>query len=290
MKIIVMGASGMLGHAVLAVLSKNSNLDVIGTVRTMQSINGLNINLRKRCHVLSDIENLDQLVSLFSTQKPDIVVNCIGVIKQLEHANDPISVLPINSIFPHRLSNLCKLSNTRLIHISTDCVFSGNKGNYHEDDLSDATDLYGKSKYIGEVSYPHCVTLRTSIIGHELNGKNALLEWFLSQKNPVNGFSNAVFSGLPTNELARVISVYVIPNKSLSGVYHIASHPINKYDLLKKIAQVYKKEVLINMESNFKIDRSLNSDRFKKLTGYVPAEWPQLLLNMHGFNMSEIYV
>lgn len=290
MKIIVMGASGMLGHVVLAVLSKKSSLDVIGTVRSMQSINRLHMNLRKRCHVLSDIENLDQLVSLFSTQKPDIVVNCIGVIKQLEYANDPISVLPINSILPHRLSNLCKLSNARLIHISTDCVFSGDKGNYLEDDLSDATDLYGKSKYIGEVSYPHCVTLRTSIIGHELIGKNALLEWFLSQKNPVNGYSKAVFSGLPTNELARVISDYVIPNKSLSGIYHVASDPINKYDLLKKIAQVYKKEILINMESNFIIDRSLNSNRFEKYTGYVAGEWSQLLLNMHDFNKSENYV
>lgn len=273
----------MLGHVMLAVLSESPNLEVIGTVRSSASIKRLSPALRSLCNVTLDVDSQDQLTNLFATQQPDVIVNCVGLIKQLEQANNPLAVLPVNSILPHRLAELCKISGARLIHISTDCVFSGSKGNYLEEDLSDATDLYGKSKYIGEVFYPNTVTLRTSIIGHELNGNNALVEWFLSQNIPILGFTKAVFSGLPTVELSRVVRDYVLINKALSGVYHVASSPINKYELLSQIAHIYNKKIIISREDNFVINRSLNGSKFSQDTGYVPPSWPELILLMHNF-------
>ena len=290
MKIVVLGASGMLGHAMLAVLAESPTLNVIGTVRSPSSITRLSPTLRRLCHSTLDVDSQDQLVNLFATLQPDVVVNCVGLIKQLEQANDPLSVLPVNAMLPHRLARLCELSGARLIHISTDCVFSGSKGGYVEEDLSDATDLYGKSKYIGEVAYPHCVTLRTSIIGHELTGRNALVEWFLSQDGPVRGFSRAIFSGLPTVELSRVVRDYVLANTSLSGVYHVASPPINKYDLLMEISRIYDKQIVIDKDTDFVLDRSLNGKRLLQATGYVAPSWPELLVQMHDFYKSGYYV
>jgi dTDP-4-dehydrorhamnose reductase len=290
MKIIVLGASGMLGHAMLAVLSDDPKLRVIGTVRSRSSISNLSQDLGQKCIANIDVENPDQLMNLFCAEQPDVVINCVGLIKQQANANDPLSVLPINALLPHRLANLCKISNSRLIHISTDCIFSGNKGGYHEDDLSDAEDLYGKSKYIGEVTYPHCITLRTSIIGHELAGNYALLEWFLSQTGVVRGFSHAIFSGLPTVELSKVVRDFVLPNVALSGVYHVASDAINKYDLLNQIASVYDKKIAIERDSDFQIDRSLNAERFYGATGYRAPPWEKLLLQMHNFYKSGHYV
>lgn len=280
----------MLGHAMLAVLAESPALNVIGTVRSPSSIARLSPALRRLCHSTLDVDSQDQLVNLFATLQPDVVVNCVGLIKQLEQANDPLSVLPVNAMLPHRLARLCELSGARLIHVSTDCVFSGSKGGYVEEDLSDATDLYGKSKYMGEVAYPHCVTLRTSIIGHELTGRNALVEWFLSQHGSVQGFSRAIFSGLPTVELSRVVRDYVLGNTSLSGVYHVASKPINKYDLLTEIARVYDKQIAIDKDNDFVLDRSLNGKRFLQATGYVTPTWPELLVRMHDFYKSGYYV
>lgn len=280
----------MLGHVMLSVLSDNPNLKVVGTVRSFSTIRRLSSGLQSLCVSLSDVDNQDQLIKLFATEHPDVVINCVGLIKQLEKANDPLSVLPLNAMLPHRLAGLCKISGARLIQISTDCVFSGKVGNYLEEDLSDATDLYGKSKFMGEVTYSNCITLRTSIIGHELNGNYALLEWFLSQNNPICGFSRAVFSGLPTVELSRVVRDYVLNNKKLNGVYHVASSPINKYELLQQIAYVYNKKITIIKDDNFIIDRSLKSTKFLKATGYEPPTWPDLILRMYDFYKSGNYV
>lgn len=290
MKIMVLGASGMLGHAMLAVLAEQPSIDVIGTVRSKGSVDRLNSDLRQLCSAILDVGNQDELVNALAEHQPDVVINCVGLIKQLSQASDPLAVLPVNAILPHRLAHLCKLSGIRLIHISTDCVFSGSRGAYREDDISDAIDLYGKSKYLGEIDYPHCVTLRTSIIGHELSGSHALVEWFLSQQGPVRGFSRAIFSGLPTVELARVIRDYVLTNTALSGLYHVASEPINKFDLLCQIARVYSKPIEILQYDDFEIDRSLDGSRFSQATTYTPAPWPVLIERMHDFYKSNVYV
>ena len=190
-------------------------------------------------------------------------------------------------MLPHQLAALCEQHCARLVHISTDCVFDGKKGNYIETDISDAIDLYGKSKFIGELSdKPHAITLRTSIIGHELNSSNGLIEWFLSQTGTVNGFKRAIFSGLPTVELARVIAEYVIPQPNLYGLYHVSAELISKFDLLSLVAKIYGKEIEILPETDVIIDRSLDSSRFRTATGYRAPAWPELIKMMKDSKIS----
>jgi len=183
---------------------------------------------------------------------------------------------------PHRLAKLCSLAEARLIHISTDCVFDGRKGMYKEEDISDAEDLYGKSKYIGEVhSLSHVVTLRTSIIGHELNSHSSLVDWFLSQRDSVKGYKQAIFSGLPTVELADVIRKFVINNVNLRGLYHVSSSPIDKHSLLCLIASTYSVDNEIAIDDKVKIDRSLDSSKFQREAGYTAPVWEELINKMH---------
>jgi dTDP-4-dehydrorhamnose reductase len=230
-----------------------------------------------------DVESLDSLTRMFATVQPDMVINCVGIVKQLADANDPLIALPINSLLPHRLARLAQVAGARLVHMSTDCVYSGSKGNYVEADLPDAYDLYGRSKLLGEVDYPNAITLRTSIIGHELSGNRSLIDWFLSQTGEVQGYTNAIFSGLPTVEIARIIHEHVIPNPHLHGLYHVSAEPISKYDLLSLVAKEYAKEIAIRAKNDFVIDRSLNSERFRSATGFVPDSWVQLIHRMHEF-------
>ena len=189
----------------------------------------------------------------------------------------------INALLPHRLARLCEVTGARLVHMGTDCVFSGAKGMYTEADASDAKDLYGRSKYLGEVDYPHAITLRTSIIGHELNGSRSLVGWFLAQEGSVKGFKRAIFSGLPTVEIARLIRDYVIPYPDLHGLYHVSAEPINKFDLLTLVANHYGKSIDILRDETFVIDRSLDSTRFRAVTGFHPAPWDELIRVMHNF-------
>jgi dTDP-4-dehydrorhamnose reductase len=220
---------------------------------------------------------------LFAKVKPHVVINCIGLIKQLAEADDPLSAIPINALLPHRLARLCDVAGARLVHMSTDCVFAGTKGMYTEADMSDAKDLYGRSKYLGEVDYPHAITLRTSIIGHELSGAHSLVGWFLAQQGSVRGFRRAIFSGLPTVELARVIRDHVIPHPELRGLYHVSAEPINKFDLLTLVARAYGKTIDITPDDKLAIDRSLDSSRFRQATGYQPEPWPELVRRMREF-------
>ena len=215
--------------------------------------------------------------------RPDVVVNCVGLVKQLADANDPLQAVPINTLLPHRLAALCLATGARLVHISTDCVFSGAKGNYLETDFPDAYDLYGRSKLLGEVDYPHAITLRTSIIGHELSGHRSLVNWFLAQQGAVKGFTRAIFSGLPTVELATVVRDFVLPLKELHGLYHVSAKAINKFDLLQLLAKAYGKNIEIIPSANLVIDRSLNSSRFKDATGYLSGEWSTLVQRMCKF-------
>lgn len=283
MRILILGITGMLGRAVFKTFSSDPDHEVWGTLRGTAGL---------RCftgprpeHLLSGIDVLDQdaLVTSMAKVRPDIVINCVGLIKQLADGNDPLTALPINTMLPHRLAKLCDLSGARLIHISTDCVFSGRKGGYVENDLSDAEDLYGKSKYMGELhDVPHAITLRTSIIGHELISQHSLVDWFLTQEGSVLGFSRAVFSGLPTVELARVMKDFVLPHPELNGLYHVAAEPIAKLDLLSLIARQYGKSIEIIPDAALVIDRSLNSERFTEATGYKAPTWPQLIELMHA--------
>lgn len=281
MQVLVLGVTGMLGHDVFKLLDASPELAVWGTLRSSAGLSHFSEKQQER--MLSGIDVLDQdaLISALARVRPDVVVNCVGLIKQLADANDPLVALPINSLLPHRLAKLCALAGARLIHISTDCVFSGSKGLYVESDLSDAEDLYGKSKYIGELhDQPNAVTLRTSIIGHELGSNHALLEWFLSQEGSVKGYRKAIFSGLPTVELARVIRDFVIPLRQLQGLYHVSVDPIDKYNLLKLVAEIYGKDIEIVPDDKLAIDRSLDSTLFRNASGYAPPTWRELIEKM----------
>lgn len=280
MKVLVLGVTGMLGSAVFKTLSNCH--DLYGTARSNAAKLNFSEALQQKMILGVDVLDQDALVDLLAKVRPDVVVNCVGLIKQLPNAKDPLVALPINATFPHRLARLCGLQGTRLIHISTDCVFAGKKGMYVESDESDARDLYGKSKYIGELhDYSHCLTLRTSIIGHELNSNVSLVDWFLSQEVQVRGFTKAVFSGLPTVELARLINEFVLPNLGLSGLYHVSAAPIDKCTLLNLVKDVYAKNIKIVADDGVVIDRSLDSARFRVATGYLPKSWPDLIQFMY---------
>ena len=283
MKVLVLGVTGMLGSTLFRYFSADTNFHVWGTLRSPTGLKYFSSDAHSRLLSHIDVLDADDLVSVMNSVRPDIVINCVGLIKQLADAKDPLTVLPINAIFPHRLAKLCALANARLVHISTDCVFSGRKGMYSEGDASDAEDLYGKSKYIGELhDDSHAVTLRTSIIGHELQSSESLIDWFLCQKNSMKGYEKAVFSGLPTIELARVIKDYVIPKPELNGLYHVSVEPIDKLSLLKLVAKTYNKEIDIVPDDQVCIDRSLDSSRFQQATGYIPPSWPDLVKSMQA--------
>ncbi|MFJ6324486.1 MULTISPECIES: dTDP-4-dehydrorhamnose reductase family protein [unclassified Rhizobium] len=282
MKVLVLGASGMLGSTTIRTLSENTDLEVYGTLRSEGGLRHFEGEIAKRILTGIDVENQDVLISTLNKVRPDVVINCVGLIKQLSAAKDPLVALPLNALFPHKLARLAALSGTRLVHVSTDCVFSGATGNYTEDSVADATDLYGVSKHLGEVvTYDNAVTLRTSIIGRELTSNNSLVDWFLAQQGEVKGYDKAIFSGLPTCELAAVIRDVVLPNPALTGLYHVSAKPISKYELLRLIAAEYGKDIAIIRDDKVAIDRSLDSSRFSKATGYVAAEWPILIKRMH---------
>jgi dTDP-4-dehydrorhamnose reductase len=282
-RVLVLGASGMLGNAVFRLFAQSPNFVTFGSLRSTNLMSCLDKNLHDLLICGLDVENLDSLTALFAKTRPDVVINCIGLVKQLAAADDPLLVIPVNALLPHRLARLCEVAGARLVHISTDCVFSGAKGMYREVDVSDAKDLYGRSKYIGEVDYPHAITLRTSIIGHELSGSQSLVGWFLSQQEAVRGFRRAIFSGLPTVELALVIRDYVIPRSDLHGLYHVSAKAINKYDLLRLLANAYGKSIEIHPDDQLVIDRSLDSTLFSQATNYQPKEWNDLVQLMHDF-------
>ena len=283
MKVLVIGSSGMIGSSVLRVLNDKKGWRVFGTVRDEGLKKFFAPSIGERLEAGVDVENTDSLVRVLDRIRPEIVINCAGLTKHKPSAEEPLVSVPINSLIPHKLAALCKLINSRLIHISTDCVFSGEKGNYIETDFPDARDVYGKSKILGEVDYPHAITLRTSTIGHELDTRFGLLEWFLLQQVRCKGYTRAIFSGLPSIVLAEIIRDVVIPNSGLSGLYHVAAKPINKFDLLKLISEVYEKDIEIVPDSNLVIDRSLNSTRFQLATGYEAPEWLELIKLMHAY-------
>src|SRR5690606_20426654 len=200
MKLLVLGITGMLGNTLFRYFSDRPGIEVFGTVRSEQGI--FRFDSTRRSHIIAGVEadNIDSVISAFALARPDVVINAMGLVKQLQSSQDPLKALPLNSMFPHRLAHLCAAAGARLVHISTDCVFAGTKGNYTESDIPDARDLYGLSKLLGEVDYPHAITLRTSIIGHELDSANGLIGWFLAQQERTRGYAKAIFSGVPTVE------------------------------------------------------------------------------------------
>lgn len=276
----------MIGSTMLRVLSLHKDWDVIGVARDAARAERIGGAVSAPCRAGYDLANPDQLARLFCDLRPEVVINCAGLTKHLPGGNDPIPALTMNALLPHRLVALCAVGGARLIHVSTDCVFSGRTGYYREDDPADAQDIYGKTKHLGEVVGARILTLRTSTIGHEMGTRFGLLEWFLAQRE-CKGYRRAIFSGVPTVEFARVVRDYVMMRPTLSGLYHVGAAPIDKDALLRLIADRYGSGTKIVPDDSVAIDRSLNVDRFSAATGYVAPEWPQLIESMYENHMSE---
>ncbi|MGI9405277.1 MAG: dTDP-4-dehydrorhamnose reductase family protein [Hyphomicrobiaceae bacterium] len=279
MKVVVLGANGMIGSTALRVLSEQDSWQVFGTIRSDHARSHFPPHLADQLVSGVDLSNPDALPTLFADITPNVVVNCAGLTKHVSGGNDPVSALNLNALLPHRLVRFCRMSGARLIHVSTDCVFSGKKGNYSEHDQPDATDIYGKTKHLGEVVATDAVTLRTSTIGHELGTRHGLLEWFLSQTK-CKGYRQAIFSGLPTVEFARVVRDVVIPDDGLSGLYHVGAKAIDKDSLLRLVAKVYERKIDVVADDTVVIDRSLDSENFSSATGYRAPDWPELIAQM----------
>jgi dTDP-4-dehydrorhamnose reductase len=278
MNLLILGGGGMLGHKVWQLA--RSGFRTRATVRSAGPARRLGFPPEE---ILGGVDaaDFDSVIRAVGLARPDVVVNCIGIIKQLPTAKDPVVSIGINSLFPHRLHALCRAAGARLIHVSTDCVFSGRKGRYVETDPPDADDLYGRSKLLGEVDGEGAVTLRTSIIGRELSGSSGLVEWFLANRGKkVDGYSRAIFSGLTSAELARTILSVAVSHAGLEGLYHVSVDPISKYDLLHLLNAEYDAGVTIVENDRVLIDRSLDSTRFREATGFRSRPWPELIREM----------
>ena len=277
MRLLILGGSGMLGHQLWRGL--HAQHDTWVTLRRPVADFAVhNLFDEAKAIQLDDITDDTALERALGQAKPEAVINCVGLIKQRDEASDEALTLRVNAEFPHRLAKRCGEAGARLIHFSTDCIFAGTKGNYTESDPSDAADLYGQSKHQGEVADAHSVTLRTSVIGHELGTNLALLDWFLSQRGlAISGFTKAIYSGFTTLEMARIVDRILTQHPARSGVWHVASESISKFALLQLCREKLGWEGVIEPNDEFVCDRSLNADRFNQATGYTPPSWEAMI-------------
>jgi dTDP-4-dehydrorhamnose reductase len=287
MKLLIIGATGMLGHKLLLKLSKHHQ--VTGTIRGespefLKPFSHENLEIRTGV----DAYDLKSVEDVIKDIRPDAVLNCVGIVKQLKEAKDPVVSITINALFPHQLAQLCARHSSRLIHFSTDCVFSGNKGPYSESDPSDVNDIYGMTKFLGEVDQDHALTIRTSIVGREFTKPTGLVEWFLSQRGgQVKGFKNALYTGLTTNAMADVVDLVLTRFPNLNGVYQVASDSISKFDLLDIINRVAGTRTTIDSDVDFFCDRRLGAAKFHNATGWRAESWEKMIITM--FAEDELY-
>jgi dTDP-4-dehydrorhamnose reductase len=282
LKILVLGASGMIGHRMWATLSQNH--EVFGTLR------------RTELGPLAQIPGIPKDLALFGVDayamptvekaldivRPQVVLNCIGIVKQLKDSQNYLKSLTLNTLFPHQLAMTCAARDVRMIQFSSDCVFDGLKGQYIENDFPNATDLYGRSKALGEVGHlKNVLTMRTSSIGREVFPHGGLLEWFLSnQGKAITGYSKAIYSGFPTHRLAKIISDHLLPKPELHGILHIASLPVDKLTLLLMIKEHFNLKIDIGENNTVLVERSLNCDLFQKAAHYKPLAWKDMLTDL----------
>jgi len=281
MRVLVLGAAGMLGHKLLQRL--RTDHEAAGTIRDAAPNAGLSralpgVKLYPGVDA-SDLASLERAVDDWNAQ---VLVNCIGIIKQSKAASDPLPSIAINSLLPHQLAQIAAARGARLVHFSTDCVFSGRRGNYVEGDEPDPVDLYGRSKLLGEVAAPNALTLRTSIVGRELRGHLGLIDWFLSQRGGrINGYVRALYSGLTTLAAADLVAWLIRAHPALQGLWQVSGEPISKFDLLQIVKRVYRLDIDIAPDEQFVCDRRLDSTRFRQRTGWRPPSWADMIAAMH---------
>jgi dTDP-4-dehydrorhamnose reductase len=282
LKILVLGGSGMIGHRMWATLSQKH--DVFATLRrenlgSLEQIPGIS---KQKCFFNVDAYSLKSVSEAIAKFRPEVVLNCIGIVKQLKDSNNALKSISMNALFPHQLAQICVDHSARMIQFSSDCVFDGSRGQYQEKDFQDAIDIYGRTKALGEISdLKNVLTIRTSSIGREVYPHGGLFEWFLNQQGKTaKGYCRAIYSGFPTHRLAHILSEFVIPHPELNGILHIASQPIDKYSLLMMIKEHFHLQVEIEQDTTVAIERSLDCSRFSSQTGFVPPSWKDMLKDL----------
>lgn len=283
MKVFVLGGEGMLGHKMFQVLSERFSDTVCSLRGRLPDAAYRRVDLFQHGRVVEGLDAMDlpQLEHAIEGLRPEFIVNCVGVVKQRDEARDAIPTITLNSLLPHRLAQAARRWGGRVIHVSTDCVFSGNKGGYTENDRSDAEDLYGKSKYLGEVTAENALTLRTSIIGRELMEFRSLLEWFLAQRGrTVRGFKRVIYSGVTTNHLAKLVASIISSHPELSGLYQVAGSPITKHDLLGLVRDAFRLDVEIVPDETEVSDRSMSAGKLRMAIGHVCPPWTDLVSDL----------
>ena len=279
-RVVVLGGTGMLGHKVFQTLRGRfpGTLAMVRESAREAGLDGVRLLLGTDVIAGVDVTDFDGLHRRLGDLKPDVIVNCVGIVKQRPDAASPIPSITVNALLPHRLAEAASAWGGRLIHFSTDCVFSGHRGGYREEDVSDAEDLYGRTKFLGETTAPNAVTLRTSIIGRELKTHRSVLDWFLSQSGgTIHGFRRVIYSGVTTTELARVVEMIIGRHPSLSGLFQVASEPISKHDLLALVRDAYGLRITIQPDDAEVSDRSMFPDRFRQATGWRAPSWPDMV-------------
>jgi len=277
-KILIFGASGMLGHMLIRVLSPHHH--VVGTTSSKHDEKSPLARILSEENWVDqvDVRNLPTVEKTIREIEPDVVINCVGLTKQKMEAESSGNAIQLNSLFPHQLAEICHKSNIRFIHFSTDCVFQGTSGIKRLSDTPNATDLYGLSKLLGEVSTWPCLTLRTSIVGRQLFGSESLFEWARSQRGKVvNGYKNAIYTGLTTLQLSQIIKRLIEDFPELSGIHQVASSPISKFELISKLNNHLKLNLRIKLETEFYCDRTLDGTEFNQLTNIDIPSWDEML-------------
>lgn len=277
MRVLILGGGGMLGHklwqrfqsrfdtwvAFRGPYSAYARYGLFDPARTVDNI---------------DVADVNSIVRAIGRVRPEVIINAVGIIKQLPVAKDLMLSIATNALFPHRLAALAKIAGIRVVQVSSDCVFSGRKGNYIEEDVSDAEDLYGRTKYLGELASEETLTLRTSIIGRELSTRSGLVEWFLAnRRGRVRGFTRAAYSGVTTLAFADILAEILERHPTLSGVYHLSSDRISKYDLLRLLDSAFGAGVEVEAEADTIIDRTLDSSRLRGVLNAGPPSWPEMV-------------
>lgn len=274
--ILILGADGMLGNELCR--QYHGCEKVTAVLHSPPGLSRFPESMASEVRYGLDVRNEGDLARLLAETRPDWIVNTVGVVKQRIGAREALPNLEINAVYPHKLSRLAQLGGARVVHVSTDCVFAGDRGGYSEDDRPDASDIYGQSKHLGEITYPHCVTIRSSIIGLELARRQGLVEWLLSQQGQISGYRQAIFSGLTTMEMARLIRRIMDWNNVLGALWHVAAAPISKYDLIRRLCErLDRKDIDIIADDQLKLDRSLDGSRFSAATGYEAPSWDAML-------------
>lgn len=280
MRILVFGGDGMLGHELRRAWGDRH--EVWATLRQDEGAyraRGYADHARLLFGV--DCRRTEALVAAVAQVRPELVVNAVGIVKQRPAAKDRLASIEVNALLPHRLAEVCQAAGARLVHLSTDCVFSGQKGRYVEGDVPDPKDLYGQTKLLGEVDAPHALTLRTSIIGLEQGRAGSLIEWFLAQRGTIRGYRQAIYTGLTTTEMARAIEALVTEQPALHGVWHLAAEPIDKYDLLTRLSRLLgRTDVEIAPDDSFRCDRSLDAAALRAVSTYRVPGWDAMLAEL----------